>query len=402
MDFALSEELAMLRDTVRDFADEKIAPRSAQWDRDHYFPYEEAVKPMAELGLFGTVIPEEYGGSELGWLAAIIATEEIARVNSSLRVQINMQGLGCAYPILRYGTEAAKQKYIRKLVDAEYIGAFAITEPNAGSDVMSLASTAEDKGDHWLLNGSKTWISNSEIADAIVYYAYTDRSAGTKGLSAFVVEPKGFEGVRTTSLPKMGTHSCPTGEIFLSDTKVPKENLLGRPGDGTRIVFSSLNNTRLSAAAGAVGVAQAAFDAVIDYCQDRKQFGKPIGEFQMNQDLVAQMSAEIEAARLVVYRAAWQKDQGHLDNGLDVAEAKYLSGEVVTKCANYAMRILGAYGYSPEYPVERIYRDAPTYTMVEGSANICKWIIAQDRLGIRAANRTQPPGRVPRRGGRRV
>ncbi|MBN2489928.1 MAG: acyl-CoA dehydrogenase family protein [Planctomycetes bacterium] len=387
MDFALPEELEMLRQTVRDFAAEKIAPHADEWDRNHHFPYEEAMKPMAELGLFGTVIPEQYGGNELGWLASMIVTEEIARASSSLRVQINMQTLGCAYPILRYGTDAAKEKYIAKLVNAEYVGAFAISEPNAGSDVMALESIAEDQGDHWLLNGSKTWISNASVADAIIYYAYTDRAAGSRGLSAFVVEPKNFGGVRTTSLPKMGTHSCPTGEIFLADTRVPKENLLGKPGDGAKIVFGSLNQTRLSAAAGAVGVAQACLDVVLEYCKGRKQFGKSIGEFQMNQDMIAQMSAEIAAARLVVYRAAWVKDQGNLNNGLDVAQAKYLAGEVVMKSTVYAMRILGAYGYSTEYPVERFFRDAPTYPMVEGSANICKWIIAQDQLDIRKANR---------------
>jgi glutaryl-CoA dehydrogenase (non-decarboxylating) len=344
---------------------------------------------MAELGLFGTVIPEEYDGEgmEMGWLAAMIVTEEIARASSSLRVQINMQTLGCAYTIYKYGTEEAKKNYIPKLVNADYIGGFGITEPDAGSDVMSMASTAEDKGDHWLLNGSKTWISNANIADAVIYYAYTDRSKGSGGLSAFVVELKNFNGIKTSALEKMGSHSSPTGEIFLSDTKVPKENILGKPGDGAKILFGSLNQTRLSAAAGGVGLAQACLDDAVKYCNERKQFGKAIGEFQMNQDMIAQMSAEIEAARLVVYKAAWVKDQGNLNNGLDVAQAKYLAGEAVTKCANYAMRILGAYGYSTEYPVARYYRDAPTYTMVEGSANICKWIIALDQLGIRKANR---------------
>jgi glutaryl-CoA dehydrogenase (non-decarboxylating) len=252
---------------------------------------------------------------------------------------------------------------------------------------MAMQSTAEDKGDHWLLNGSKTWISNANAADIIIYYAYTDKSKGSKGLSAFVLEMKNFNGVKTSSLDKMGSHSSPTGEIFLTDTRVPKENILGNPGDGAKIVFSSLNQTRLSAAAGAVGLAQGCLETAIKYCNQRKQFGKPIGEFQMNQDMIAQMSAEIEAARLLVYKAAWAKDQGQLNNGLDVAQAKYFAGEVVTKAANYAMRILGAYGYSTEYPVARFYRDAPTYTMVEGSANICKWIIAQDQLGIRKANR---------------
>jgi len=387
MDFKLSKELEMLRKSVREFAVKKIGPHVDEWDKDHYFPYEEVIKPMGELGFFGTVIPEEYDGEDMGWLAAMIVTEEIARVSSSLRVQVNMQTLGCAYTIYKYGSDALKEKYIPKLVSAESIGGFAITEPDAGSDVMAMLSTAEDKGDHWLLNGSKTWISNADIADVIIYYAYTDRSQGSKGLSAFLVELKNFNGVKTTVLDKMGSFSSPTGELFLTNTKVPKDNIIGNPGDGTRIVFGSLNQTRLSAAAGAVGVAQACLETVIKYCNERKQFGKPIGEFQMNQDMVAQMATEIEAARLLVYKAAWVKDQGKLNNGLDVAMAKYFAGELANKCAGFAMRILGAYGYSTEYPIARMYRDAPTYFMVEGSTNICKWIIAMDQLGIRKANR---------------
>jgi glutaryl-CoA dehydrogenase (non-decarboxylating) len=387
MDFALSKEMEMLRKAVREFATKKIAPFADEWDANHYFPYKEAVKPMGELGFFGTVIPEAYGGEDMGWLAAVIVTEEIAKASSSLRVQVNMLCLGSAFTLYKYGSDALKQKYIFKLVTADYIGAFAITEPDAGSDVMAMSSTAQDEGDHWLLNGTKTWISNADVADVVIYYAYTDKEKGSKGLSAFVIEPKRFNGIKTSVLEKMGSHSSPTGEIFLTNTKVPKENIIGKPGDGAKILFESLNQTRLSAAAGAVGVAQACLDLSLKYCNERKQFGKPIGEFQMNQDMIAQMSAEIEAARLMVYKAAWVKDQGNLNNGLDVAQAKYFAGEVVTKCANYAMRIMGAYGYSTEYSVARFYRDAPTYTIVEGSANICKWIIALDQLGIRKANR---------------
>jgi glutaryl-CoA dehydrogenase (non-decarboxylating) len=335
------------------------------------------------------VIPEEYGGEGMdnGFLAAMIITEELARVSSSLRVQVNMQELGCGYTIYKYGNEEVRKKYVEKLCTAEYIGGFGITEPDAGSDVMAMASTAEDKGDHWLINGSKTWISNAHVADCLLYYAYTDKAAGSKGLSAFVIEPKNFPGIKTSALEKLGSHSSPTGELFLDNVKVPKENLLGKPGDGAKIVFSSLNQTRLSAAAGGVGLAQACLDQATKYCSERKQFGKKIGEFQMNQDMIAQMTAEIEAARLVVYKAAVAKDNGQLNNGLDVAMAKYLAGEVATKASNYAMRIMGAYGYSTEYPVARYYRDAPTYSMVEGSANICKWIIALDQLGFRKANR---------------
>ena len=383
MEFALSEELEMLRGMARDFAAEKIAPFADEWDEKHYFPYQEAVRPMGELGFFGTVIPEEYGGNNMGWLAAMILTEEISRASSSLRVQINMQALGCAYTIFKYGTDAAKKKYVEKLVTAEYVGGFGITEFNAGSDVMSMKSTAEDKGDHWLLNGSKTWISNASVADAIIYYAYTDKSKGSRGLSAFIVEPKNHNDVRTTSLDKLGSRSSPTGEVYLDNTRVPKENILGNPGDGAKIVFGSLNGTRLSAAAGGIGVAQACLDAAVKYAKEREQFGKAIGEFQMNQDMIAQMSAEIEAARMMVNKAAWQKDQGNLNNTIETAQAKYLAGEVASKSAKFAMTIMGAYGYSTEYPVARYYRDAPTYSMVEGSGNICKWIIARDLLGLK-------------------
>ncbi len=387
MNFKLSKELEMLKKAVREFAVKKIVPHADQWDQEHYFPYKEAIKPMGQLGFFGTVIPETYGGEGMGWLAAMIVTEEIARASSSLRVQVNMQTLGTAFTIYKYGSEALRKKYIPKLVSADLLGGFAITEPDSGSDIMAISSTAEDRGDHWLLNGSKTWISNADVADVMIYYAYTDHDKGSKGLSVFILELNNFNGIKTSRLEKLGSHSSPTGEIFLTDTKVPKENIVGKAGDGVRIVFESLNQTRLSAAAGAVGVAQACYDVALEYCSQRKQFGKPIGEFQMNQDMIAQMATEIEAARLLVYKAAWEKDQGHLNNGLQVAQAKYFSGETVTRCADYAMRIMGAYGYSTEYPLARFYRDTPTYTMVEGSANICKWIIARDQLGIRKANR---------------
>ncbi|MFP4158538.1 MAG: glutaryl-CoA dehydrogenase Acd [Desulfobacterales bacterium] len=387
MEFSWTKEQEMLRKTVREFAVKKLAPNLSEWDRQHYFPREEALKPMGELGFFGTVVPEQYGGEGMGFMAAMIVTEEIARSASSLRVQVNMQELGCAYTIYRYGSEELKNKYVKKLVQADYVGGFAITEPDAGSDVMAMQSTAEDKGDHWVLNGNKTWISNADAADVLIYYAYTDPSAKSRGLSAFVIEPKNFNGVQTTRLDKMGSHCSPTGEVFLNNTKVPKENILGSPGDGAKIVFSSLNQTRLSAAAGGVGLAQACLDEIIKYCKQRKQFGKSIGDFQMNQDMIGRLSAEIEAARLVVYMAAYNKDQGKLNNGLDVAHAKYLAGEAASRAADFAMRIMGAYGYSTEYPVERLFRDMPTYYMVEGSANICKMIIAMDRLGLRRANR---------------
>jgi len=387
MEFKLSREHQMLQRAVRDFAKKKIAPFVEEWDANHYLPVEEVIRPMGELGFFGATIPEEYGGQEFGFLAACIITEEIARYSSSLRVQYNLLGLGCAHPICLYGTETAKKKYVPRLCSGEYLGGFAITEPDTGSDVLSMQTTAEDCGDHWLLNGSKTWISNASVADVLVLYAYTDKSKGSKGLSAFIIEPKNHAGITTTDLGKLGSFSSPTGEVFMTNTPIPKENILGKPGDGAKIVFSSLNNTRISAAAGAVGCAQACLDQAVAYCKERKQFGKPIGQFQMNQDLIAQMSTEIAAARLLVYQGAWQKDQGQTNNGLEVAQAKYFAGEVAMRCANNAIRIMGAYGYSSEYPVARYYRDIPTYVIVEGSANICKMIIALDELGIRKANR---------------
>ncbi len=387
MDFKLSKEHEMLRKAVRDFAKKKIAPFVDEWDAKHYLPVKEVLKPMGELGFFGAVIPEAWGGEDMGWLAASIITEEIARVSSSLRVQVNMSALGCAFPIYLYGTEAARKKYVRKLVEGDYLGGFGITEPNAGSDIMAIETEAEETDDCFILNGSKTWISNANQADVVIVYAFTDKSKGGKGLSAFVVEMKNFNGIKTTDLDKMGSFSSPTGEIFFDGTRVPKENLLGKVGDGAKIVFSSLNNTRLSAAAGAVGAAQACLDIATKYCNDRQQFGQPIGKFQMNQDLIAQMVCDVEVARLLVYKASLQKDDGMLGNGMEVAQAKYVAGEAAMKCANYAMRIMGAYGYSTEYPIARFYRDVPTYVMVEGSSNICKTIIAQDQLGYRKANR---------------
>jgi glutaryl-CoA dehydrogenase (non-decarboxylating) len=386
MDFELSDELKAVQDMARKFAETEIAPYADQWDEEHVFP-EEVIRKMGELGFFGCILPEEYGGTNMGHLAQTIITEEIARASSSIRVIFNMQSCGTAFTIYRYGSDLLKERYISKLISAEWFGCFGITEPNAGSDVLSMKTTALDRGDHFLINGSKTWITNAQVADLCVLYAYHDRDAGSKGMSAFLVELKNTPGVTTRPLDKMGTRSSPTGEIFFEDAKIPKENLLGQLGDGVKIVFSSLNQTRLSCAAGGVGLAQACLDTAVQYCQERTQFGKPVGHFQMNQEMIANMAVEIEAARLLTYRAAWQKDQGQLGNTLETSYAKYFAGEVVARAAHCAMKILGAYGYSTEYPVARFYRDAVLYQIVEGTANIQKMIIAMDRLGIRKANR---------------
>jgi glutaryl-CoA dehydrogenase (non-decarboxylating) len=249
-----------------------------------------------------------------------------------------------------------------------------------------MKSTARPEGEGFILNGTKTWISSASQADVAIVYAYHDREAGSKGLSAFIVD-LGLDGVSTSDLDKLGTRSSPTGELIFEDVRLPGSALLGKTGDGVKICFGSLNQTRLSCAAGGVGLAQACLEAAVQYCNEREQFGQQIGQFQMNQEIIAGMAADIEAARLLTYRAAWQKDQGELGNVLETSYAKFMAGETVARSAHSAMKILGAYGYSTEYPVARFFRDAVLYQIVEGTANIQKMIIAQDQLGYRKANR---------------
>ena len=386
MEFKLSEELVLLRDAVRKFAEKEIMPFADKWDEEHHWP-RDVLKKMGDLGLFGAIIPEEYGGTGMGWLAFVIATEEIAHGSSSLRVAFNMQTSGPAYGILLHGTEEQKKKYIPGLCSTDLIGCFAITEPDAASDVMSMKTTARLDGEHYIFNGSKIWISNAQCADLALVYAYTDKSKGPKGMSAFIVELNNNPGIRTSALDKMGTRSSPTGEISFEDAKVPKDALLGKEGQGAAFVFECLNRTRVSCAAGGVGVAQACLDTATKYCRERKQFGQEIGQFQMNQDMIAQMAVEVEAARLLVWKAAWQKDQGILGNTLETSMAKYFAGETAAKCAHSCMKIMGSYGYSPDYPAARLYRDAVLYQIVEGTANIQKMIIAMDQLDYRKANK---------------
>ncbi len=385
MEFELNDDLKMLQKMVRDFVQKEVIPYADEWDEKHYFP-RELINKMGELGLFGCTISEEYGGNEMGFLAQMIVTEELAYGSSALRVAINCNGLGSAYEIYKYGTEEAKRKYIPKLLSGEILGAFGITEPNSGSDVMSMKTTIEDKGDYLLVNGSKTWISNIPAADVAIIYGYYDRSKRGRGMAAVVMDLN-QEGVTKTELDKLGTRAFTTGEIIMENVKVPKENLLGNLGDGARILFSSLNQTRLSAAAGGVGVAQACLDLATQYCNEREQFGQLIGKFQMNQDMIAQMAVEIEAARLLVYKAAWQKDQGMVNNTKEVAYAKYMAGYVAQKASHCCMKILSAYGYSTEYSAARFYRDAVLYQIVEGTESVMKWIIAEDQLGFRKLNK---------------
>jgi glutaryl-CoA dehydrogenase (non-decarboxylating) len=383
MDFELPEELAEVQKLAHDFAEKEIAPSAAQDDREHRFR-KDLVDKMGELGFYGCLIPEEYGGNNLGFLAHALISEEIARAHSAIRVYLNMQA-GPAVTIHEFGNEEQKKNYLPGLLSGESIGLFAITEPDAGSDVAAIKTTAKRDGKHYLLNGTKIWITNATVADAGIIFAYTDRAQKHRGMSAFYAELN-QSGVTRRDLDKLGAHSSPTGELTFDNFSVPADNLIGQEGDGFKICMRHLNHTRLGCAAGAVGLARAAREAAVSYANERSQFGQKIGQFQMNQDLIAQMVVQEEAARLLVYRAACLADRGQPYN-LEVSIAKYAAAEAAAFCADAALKILGAYGYSTEFPVERYYRDAKSYQIVEGSANIQKLIIAQDALGYRRANR---------------
>jgi glutaryl-CoA dehydrogenase (non-decarboxylating) len=383
MDFELPEELAEVQKLARDFSEKEIAPTAAKDDREHLFR-KDLVGKMGELGFYGCLIPEEYGGNGLGFLAHTLISEEIARVHSAIRVYLNMQA-GPAVTIYEFGNEEQKKKYLPGLLSGESVGLFAITEPDAGSDVAAMKTTARRDGNNYLLNGTKIWITNATVATAGVIFAYTDRSQKHRGMSAFYAELN-RPGVTCRDLDKLGAHSSPTGELTFDNFSVPAANLIGQEGDGFKICMRHLNHTRLGCAAGAVGLAKAAREAAVSYANQREQFGQKIGQFQMNQDLIAQMVVQEEAARLLVYRAACLADRGQPYN-LEVSIAKYAAAEAAAFCSDAALKILGAYGYSTEFPVERYYRDAKSYQIVEGSANIQKLIIAQDALGYRRANR---------------
>jgi glutaryl-CoA dehydrogenase (non-decarboxylating) len=383
MDFELPEELGEVRNLARNFADKEIAPAAAKDDREHIFRKDLLLK-MGELGFYGCMIPEQYGGNGLGFLAHALISEEIARVHSAIRVYLNMQA-GPAVTLFEFGNEEQKRKHLPGLLSGETVGLFAITEPDAGSDVAAMKTTAKRDGDRYLLNGTKIWITNATVADAGVVFAYTDRSQKHRGMSAFYVALN-QPGVSRRELDKLGAHASPTGELTFDNFRIPHDRLIGQEGEGFKICMRHLNHTRLGCAAGAVGLARAARETAVSYANQREQFGQKIGQFQMNQDMVAQMVVQEEAARLLVYRAASLADHGRPYN-LEVSMAKYAAAEAAAFSADAALKILGAYGYSTEFPVERYYRDAKSYQIVEGSVNIQKPIIGQDALGYRKANR---------------
>ncbi len=382
MDFELSSEQKLIRETARKFADQEIIPAARENDVLERFPWD-LIKKMAPLGFLGATVPEKYGGAGLDYISGAIIFEEIGRGDSSLRTILSVQVSLAGYCILAYGTEEQKEKYLPKLCGGEYLGCFALTEPGAGSDAAGIETTAAKKGDGWVLNGSKTWISTGGLANVGIIFARTDTAKGHKGISAFIVE-KGKAGFTTKDiLGKLGLRAANTAQLFFEDCFIPKENLLGEPGEGFKIALSALDNGRYGVAAGCVGIMQGCVDACVKYARERKQFGRPIASFQLVQDMIARMVVDRDAARLLVYRAGDLKNKG-VRNTMETSIAKYFASEAAVRAATDAIQVHGGYGYSNEYPVERYLRDAKVATIYEGTSQIQKLIIGENVLGVRA------------------
>ena len=383
MDFKWSEELESMRKMAYDFAVKNIKPTMEEDEKEHkYRP--ELLKKMGDQGMFGCLAPEQYGGLGLeeGHLAATLMATEFARVSPSWGLPFNLQMNGPQSVLLKFGNDEQKERFLPGLISGASGGCFAITEPNSGSDVASMRTTATETEGGFVLNGTKTWISGVPYVGCGIVYAMTDKAAKHKGMSAFVVDFTTPGITQRAITTKLGLHCAPTGEIFFEESKIPKSALVGKLGQGFQICMTMLNFTRLSSAARAIGVAQSCIEEACKYANEREQFGQPIGQFQMVQEQIGRMYVEHEAARLLVLRAAWQKDQG-LNNTLETSMAKYYAAESANFCASEAVKIFGSYGFSSEYPVERLLRDAKSYQIVEGTSNIQKMIIAQFALGYR-------------------
>ena len=375
MDFELTDEQKLVQETAREFAENDIAPTLVEEERNHEFRLDR-VRRMGELGFFSCALPESLGGTGFGFMESVLMAEQIAKVSASWRLPFNMQNLGPALTVAKFGTPEQRERFIPGWVAGTQIGFFGMTEPESGSDVASMTTVARDMGGHWELTGSKIWVSNATQGDAGLLYVMTDPERGHRGMSAFILEPKKVENFVATDIDtKLGLHCAPTGEMAFHGTKLPKDALLGEPGDGFRICMWQLNNTRLGCAAGALGVAGAAFDAAVSYANERTQFGKSISQHQMVQAQIAEMALEHEAARMLVYRAAWLKDNGR-PNQYETSLAKLQASEAAVHAANECMKIYGSYGYSTEYPAERLYRDAKSLQVVEGTSNVQKLIIS--------------------------
>lgn len=382
MEFALTEEQKMVKEMAKRFADTEIVPYARENDIQERFPME-IIKKMGPLGLLGAPVPQSYGGAGLDFISDAIIFEEIGRACSSVRTIVSVQVSLVELSILKWGTEDQKRKYLPALCKGEILGAFAITEPEAGSDAAGIKTTATKSRDGWVLNGSKTWISTGSIADIAVIFARTDPSKGNKGISAFIVE-KGAPGFTSREIKgKLGLKSANTAQLFFQDCLIPENSLLGGDGEGLKIALSSLDNGRFGVAAGCVGIIQGCVDACVKYSKERHQFGRPIGSFQLVQDMIARMYVDLEAARLLVYRAGDLKNRG-LRNTLETSAAKYFASEAAVRAATDAIQVHGGYGYSNEYPVERYLRDAKVATIYEGTSQIQKLIIGENILGIRA------------------
>jgi glutaryl-CoA dehydrogenase (non-decarboxylating) len=380
MNFDLTDEQKMVQDMARNFAEKEIAPYVDEDEDNHYYRREILTK-MGDLGLLGWSLPEEYGGNGMGWMEACLALYEIAKVHTSWRLSISGNCWGPAMTINEYGTKEQKEKYIPGLLSGEFVGSFAMTEANSGSDVASMKTFAEDKGDHYVVNGSKMWISGGHVSDVGLVYMLTTKNAGPKGLSCFIIDYNNTPGI--TRIPihkKVGMFSAPTSEIVFEDAIVPKENLLGPLNKGFQVCMWQLNNTRMGCATGAAALSAAALEGATQYANERTQFGQPIGKFQLIQQQITEMKLEDEAAKYLVYHAAWLKDNG-LPSQQATSMAKLYSCQAAVHAANTAMKVYGSYGYSTEYPCGRWLRDAKQFETLEGTSNIHTTIIASIELG---------------------
>lgn len=381
MDFSYSEEQEMLRKMVRNFVDKEIMPHIAKWDADVHFEVG-IMKRLAELDLMGVCIPQEYGGSGMDYNSLAIVCEELERGDTAFRTAVSVHTGLHSMTLLQWGTEEQKQKYLTPQAKGEKIAAFGLTEPNAGSDVAAMNSTAVKDGDDYILNGAKTWISLCDVADHFLVFAYTDKSKKHHGISAFIVE-RDMPGFSSKAIKgKLGIRAGNTGEIFFEDVRVPKENILGEEGEGFKIAMAALDNGRFTVAAGACGTIMACLESSLKYCHERSTFGKEIGKHQLVQQMIAKMEAGLQMSRLLVFRAGWLKNQGKR-NTRETSLAKWQSCDFANEAANDAVQIHGAYGYSNEYPVERYLRNSKAPVIYEGTREIHTIMQAEYVLGYR-------------------
>ena len=382
LEFPLGDTAEMLRDTVRSFASDKIAHRAADIDQNDEFPAD-LWPQMGELGLLGITVEEELGGTGLGYLEHCIAMEEVSRASASVGLSYGAHSNLCVNQIRINGNDAQREKYLPKLMSGEHIGALAMSEPGAGSDVVSMKLKAEKKGDRYILNGSKMWITNGPSADTLVVYAKTDPQGGSKGITAFLIE-KGMAGFSVAQkLDKLGMRGSETGELVFEDCEVPEENILGAIGGGVRVLMSGLDYERAVLAAGPLGIMQACMDVVMPYVHERKQFGKSIGEFQLIQGKIADMYTRMNASRAYVYAVAQACDAGKTTRQ-DAAGAILFAAEAATQCALDAIQILGGNGYINEYPTGRLLRDAKLYEIGAGTSEVRRMLIGRELFNATA------------------